>query len=75
MFNSALSNPGAKFMGIDLKDFYLCSILDEFEYVRIPEHMLPQEIIDLYDLKDKIVDGFVYAEVRKGMYGLGGEGL
>jgi hypothetical protein len=70
MFKGILSTPGAKFMGIDLKDFYLCSVLDEFEYVRIPEHMLPQEIIDLYDLKDKIVDGFVYAEVRKGMYGL-----
>ncbi len=70
MFNSVISTPGAKLMGIDLKDFYLCSKLDEYEYVRIPEHMLPDEIIELYGLKDKIVNGFVYAEVRKGMYGL-----
>ena len=70
MFNSVLSTPGAKFMGINLKDFYLCSQLDDYEYVRIPEHMLPAEIVELYDLKDKIVNGFVYAEVRKGMYGL-----
>jgi hypothetical protein len=70
MFNSILSTPDAKFMGIDLKDFYLCSHLDDYEYVRIPEHMLPDAIIELYDLKDKIVNGFVYAEVRKGMYGL-----
>jgi hypothetical protein len=63
MFNSVLSTPGAKFMGIDLKDFYLCSKLDEYKYVGIPEHMLPDEIITLYNLKPN-------AEVRKGMYGL-----
>jgi hypothetical protein len=57
-------------MGVDLKDFYLCSNLDEDKYVRNPEHMLPDEIIELYNLKAKIVNGFVYAEVRKGMYGL-----
>jgi hypothetical protein len=70
MFNSVLSTPGAKFMGIDLKDFYLCSKLDEYEYVRIPKHMLPDKIIALYNLKPKIVNRFVYAKVRKGMYGL-----
>lgn len=70
MFNSVLSTPDAKLMGIDLKDFYLCSNLGDYEYVRIPEHMLSDEIIALYDLKDKLVNGYVYAEVRKGMYGL-----
>jgi hypothetical protein len=38
--------------------------------MRIPLHMLPQQIINLYDLNDKIIDGYVYAEVRRGMYGL-----
>jgi hypothetical protein len=40
LFNSVLSTPEAKFMMIDLKDFYLCSDLDVYEYVRIPTHML-----------------------------------
>jgi hypothetical protein len=70
LFNSVVSTPKGRFMTIDLKDFYLCSILDEFEYVKIPIWMIPQDIIDLYELEDKIVDGFVYAQVRKGMYGL-----
>jgi hypothetical protein len=70
MFNSVLSTCNARFMGIDLKDFYLMSELDEYEYMRIPLHMLPQQIIDLYDLTDKIIDGYVYAKVRLGMYGL-----
>jgi hypothetical protein len=70
MFNSVISTANAKFMGIDLKDFYLYSTLDDYKYVRIPVHLIPQEIIDLYQLEDKIIDSHVYAEVRKGMYGL-----
>jgi hypothetical protein len=57
-------------MTADLKDFYLESELDEFEYARIPVTMLPTHIMDLYALHDKVDNGFVYAEVRKGMYGL-----
>jgi hypothetical protein len=70
LFNSVISTPGARFMGIDLKDFYLCSDLPEYEYVRIPIHMIPDNIMELYKLQDKIHNGYVYAEVRKGMYGL-----
>jgi hypothetical protein len=57
-------------MTIDLKDFYLCSDLPEYEYVRIPLHLTPQEIVTLYNLEPLIHKGHVYAEVRKGMYGL-----
>jgi hypothetical protein len=31
LFNSVVSTPNAKFMTIDLKDFYLCSDLPEYE--------------------------------------------
>jgi hypothetical protein len=68
MFNSAISTPGGRFMTIDLKDFYLCSDLLDFEYVRIPLSLLPAEIIELYNLTPLISNGYVYAEVRKGMY-------
>jgi hypothetical protein len=57
-------------MTLDLKDFYLCSDLPDYEYVRIPTHMLPPAILELYQLESKISNGYVYAEVRKGMYGL-----
>jgi hypothetical protein len=57
-------------MTLDLKDFYLCSNLPTYDYVCIPVHLLPPAIIALYKLEDKISNGFVYAEVRKGMYGL-----
>jgi hypothetical protein len=70
LFNSVVSTPDGRFMTLDLKDFYLYSDLPEYEYVRIPVHLLPPAIIELYQLESKISNGFVYAEVRKGMYGL-----
>jgi hypothetical protein len=54
----------------DLKDFYLGTDMTEYEYARILVHLLPASIITYYNLDDKIVDGYVYAECRKGMYGL-----
>jgi hypothetical protein len=70
MFNSVISTPNARFMVGNIKDFYLGTDMEEYECARIPLSLIPQSIIDLYDLKDKIVDGYVYAECRKGMYGL-----
>jgi hypothetical protein len=70
MLNSVISTPGAKFMPIDLKDFYLCSNLPEYAYVRTPLHMIPPAIIELYNLISLIENGYVYVEVQKGMYGL-----
>jgi hypothetical protein len=70
LFNSVVSTPNGRFMTLDLKDFYLCSDLPMYKYVRIPMHLLPPVIIELYELKSKIVNGYIYAEVRKGMYSL-----
>jgi hypothetical protein len=58
--NSVVSTAaGGKFMTADLKDFYLKSELDEYEYARIPVTMLPKHILDLYKLHDKVDNGFV----------------
>jgi hypothetical protein len=70
LINSTLSTPNAKMFTTDLKDFYLGTPMERFEYMRIPLHMIPDEIMDLYNLHDLVEDGFVYVEVRKGMYGL-----
>jgi len=68
--NSVLSTPGARFMTGDLKDFYLNTQLDQYEYLRIPLAMLPAAIIDHYNLEPLIHNGHVYCEIRQGMYGL-----
>jgi hypothetical protein len=62
MLNSVISTKNGRFMIGGLKDFYLGTDLDDYEYARIPVHLIPTHIIDLYNLKDKIVNGHVYAE-------------
>lgn len=70
LFNSVLSTPNAKFLTADLKDLYLGTPMSRYEYMRIPVWMLPEDIIEQYNLTPLIVNGFVYVEIRRGMYGL-----
>jgi hypothetical protein len=60
---------------IGRQNFYLNTPMTRFEYVRISIDQVPQEIIDEYNLKEKVVDGYVYVEIRKGMYGLPQAGI
>jgi hypothetical protein len=69
LFNSAISTDDAKFMNLDVKDFYLGTILPTKEYIWIPASIIPQEIITAYK-QDLIHKGYLYAEVSKGMYRL-----
>ena len=70
LINSVLSTPDAHFMTISLKDFYLKTPMDRYEYVCIPLTMIPNEIMKLYHLDELVYKGTMYTEVRKGMYGL-----
>ena len=56
-------------MTLDLKNFYLNTPLARYEYIRLKLSNLPDEVIEEYNVKEKTTkDGFVYVEVRKGMY-------
>ena len=68
--NSVISTPGAQYMTADIKDFYLNTPMEEYEYMRIPVDIIPESIMDEYDLHSKVHNGCVYVEIRKGMYGL-----
>ena len=70
LFNSVLSTPNARFMSADLKDFYLGAPMDRYEYMRVPIWLLPDAIVEQYNLTPLFHNGFVYVEIRKGMYGL-----
>jgi len=63
MLNSVISTPNAKFITIDIKDFYLMTPMDRYEYFRMKLELFPEDII-------KVADGNVFCEVRRGMYGL-----
>lgn len=70
LWNSTISTKGARFAGADIKNMYLGTPLDRYEYMRMHISLLPQDIIDHYDLRDRVFNGYIYIEIRKGMYGL-----
>ena len=73
LLNSVISDSkhGARFITANLKDHFLASPMKTKEYMRIPFKILPQDIIDFYDLNSIVhEDGYVYVEIQKGMYGL-----
>ena len=76
LFNSVISTPHAKFMTIDIKDFYLMTPMDRPEFFRMKLELYPDDVIEEYDLRNKVDDkGYVLCEVRRGMYGLPQAGL
>jgi len=76
LFNSIISTPGAKFMGIDIKNFYLNTPMDRYEYLKMKIEHFPEDVIEAYNLREKVTpDGYLYVEVRKGMYGLPHAGI
>jgi hypothetical protein len=76
LFNSIISTKGAKFMYLDIKNFYLNTPMERYEYMRMKITDIPEEVIEHYNLREKASkDGFVFVEIRRGMYGLPQAGL
>jgi hypothetical protein len=76
LLNSIISTPNAKFMTLDLKDFYLMTPIERYEYFHMKLKLFPQDIIDKYNKANKVDhNGNVHCEVRRGMYGLPQAGI
>jgi hypothetical protein len=75
LINSTLSTEDAAMMMMDIKNYYLGTLLPRFEYMKFLLSRFPEEIIQKYNLNALAVDGGVYIEIRKGMYGLKQAGL
>jgi hypothetical protein len=75
LLNSVLSTPEARFMTLDIHNFYLGTPLPDYEYMRIPLSSIPTDIIAQYHLTDIASDGAVMVEIRKGIYGLPQAGI
>ena len=71
LLNSIVSTPKAKGLVADIKHFYLNNILPDPGYMKLPISIIPQEIIDAYNLTELADEkGWVYLKIVKGMYGL-----
>lgn len=63
-------NPGCKVFYNGHFYFSLGSLLTKPEYMRMPMKLMPEEIVNKYNLKKIEHDGWVYVKISKGMYGV-----
>ena len=76
LFNSVISTATARFMTMDISNFYLNTPLKRPEYIRMKITDIPEEIITEYKLRDLVEpDDCVYIIIVLGMYGLPHAGL
>ena len=76
LFNSVISTKGARFMTMDISNFYLNTPLPRPEFIRINLKDIPEEVIIEYNLKQKATsNGSIYIRAKRGMYGLPQAGL
>jgi hypothetical protein len=75
LINNTLSTADAAMMMMDIKNYYLGTPLPRFEYMRMLLSRFPEEIVEKYNLGALAIDGWVYIEIIKGMYGLKQAGL
>jgi hypothetical protein len=73
--NSTLSTKDAAMMMMDIKNYCLGTPMPRFEYMKMPLSRFPEEIVQKYNINALAVDGWVYIEIRKCMYGLKQVGL
>ena len=71
LINSVLSTRGARIMGIDIHNFYLNTLLECHEYMKLLLDIITEEIIVQYNLCNLVhTNGYVYIEIMTGIYGL-----
>lgn len=74
-WNSTISTKGARYVKLDVVNFYLGTPMDRPEYMCLPLKIIPDEIIEKYNLREIQSDGWVYCKIVRGMYGLPHAGL
>ncbi len=52
MWNSILSTEGAKYMCLNIKNFYLTAALDRYKYTKMPILIFPEWTIKQYNLHE-----------------------
>ena len=75
LFNSVIYTPGARFIKIDLKNFYLKTPLPNRRYMKMKIYILPDEIIKKYNPPEIVHTEYVYFKIKIGMYGIPEAGI
>jgi hypothetical protein len=63
LWNSVISTKDARFASADIKNMYLETQLDRYEYMKMTIALFPTDIIEHYRLNEKVLGGYVYMEI------------
>ena len=74
-WNSVISTKIVRYMCLDIKNFYLTAKLEHFEYMKMPLSLLPLWIVKQYNLKELVVGGWVFVEMKRTVWGLPQAGI
>jgi hypothetical protein len=74
-WNSVISTENARYMCLDIKNFYLTDALEYFEYMKIPLALFPAWTVEQYNLRTLALDGWVHIEMRRAVWGLPQAGI
>ncbi len=69
-WSSGVSTANARYMCL-----YLNAALGYFEYMKIPLALFPARTIEQYNLNKMALDGWVYIEMRRAVWGLPQAGI
>ena len=77
LWDSILSIEGARYMCLDIKNFYLMAALDYYQYttMTIPLALFPEWIKKQYNLDTNARDGFVFLEIQRAVCGFPQAGI
>jgi hypothetical protein len=66
--DSVISTKGECYCTIDLKDFYLMTLMARPKYMRMKLKDLPAKFVELYNLTNKVdSNGYIHIKIQKGM--------
>jgi hypothetical protein len=63
LWKSTISTKGARFAGANIKNMYVDTPLDRYEYMKMPLSLFSQDIIEHYGLLNKVLVGYAYMEI------------
>jgi hypothetical protein len=76
LFNSVISTKGARFMTMDISNFYLMTPLHHPKFIQMKLSDILDEVIEDYKLREKATtNGSSYIRAKRSMYGLPQSGL
>eukprot|EP00957_Ditylum_brightwellii_P114537 8733037-Ditylum_brightwellii.AAC.1 len=70
LINGTILTGGAQYTCADLKNFYLGTPMERQEFMQLPLQIIPQEILEAYNLTSKVHNGKVYIQIKTSMYGI-----